>query len=372
MPIPITFDTSVLRSIRVDKPSAEYKLLQHLADSNKIQLLVPEMAAREWLSHLTKTCYDRLDELNAASNRLLKHQSLQGHPIIDGISNLNTCQSEANPTAKEHVLTWYKRKIMLLNLTSLAINPADLQSIIDNYFKGEPPFSSEKSRSDFPDAFVLAGVIRCYQDNPDTIFVCQDKNLSKAAINVGIQTVSSLPSLLRTDSIASLHRNTEFALKWETYYQEVAKSLIEQQESLSEIITGHVSNIICDHLINDPSIPEDNNEASVSSANVYKIEFDFKSAESYGEGLLSVPIEVEAELELEFYVFRSEAYEVPFWVSVSIGDFEKDHYFDAYGYQNGRFTGRLVLGFDDNIDAADIDLPTLDISIEDLDFEELL
>jgi hypothetical protein len=95
-------------------------------------------------------------------------------------------------------------------------------------------------------------------------------------------------------------------------------------------------------------------------------------AESLGEGLISVPISFEAEVELDFYVFRSEAFDVPDWVNVSMGDFEEDHYFEASGSRRARFNARLVLGFTDKVMAGQAKLGEAELSVDEVEFEEFV
>jgi hypothetical protein len=54
-------------------------------------------------------------------------------------------------------------------------------------------------------------------------------------------------------------------------------------------------------------------------------------------------------VELYFQVFRGDAYTVPEWVTVEDGDFETDHYFEAWG------SVRLRVSFDLAFEAITLD-----------------
>lgn len=68
---------------------------------------------------------------------------------------------------------------------------------------------------------------------------------------------------------------------------------------------------------------------------------------------------------MTFYVYRSDAFDLPEWVSVSGGDYEEDHYFEADGTREARYSARLVVGFDRSIMT---DLPRT-LKLADLKFE---
>lgn len=76
-----------------------------------------------------------------------------------------------------------------------------------------------------------------------------------------------------------------------------------------------------------------------------EVEFNWDEAYDYGGGWVSVPIAFQADLMLHFFVFRGDAFHVPDWVSIEMGDFEEDHSFEAEGERTFSCTANLSLKF---------------------------
>jgi len=369
-PIPIVFDTSVLHPVRPSDPPAELRLLQRLAAAGHVRLLMPEMAAREWLSQLTAPAASAVDRLGKAVADLIRQESIKDQDawartgiaealtrdVLDGLAQL--------PRA------WYEAKLHELGIAGIPLQDDDWRRVLDLYFGGRPPFGGPKSRKDIPDALVFTGALRTLGDDPRTVFVSADARLRRAFENEGGAVAASLPDLLRMDAIAALHSDPKFALWWEGHVAEVVASLRDEAVRLMELLSGNVPNAVCNQTVRHYEIPEDNHEAFVQSSDEPdEFEILWDEAESLGEGILSVPITFSAEILLDFMVFRADAFDVPDWVSVSIGDFERDHYFEADGYRVGRYEARAVLQLGPSAMDGDISLEDAEVSIQDAELE---
>jgi hypothetical protein len=259
-----------------------------------------------------------------------------------------------------------------LGLDVIELQPSDMRPVIEAYFGGMLPFSAKKAREDFPDALVLAGVMHVFQSHNDAIFACNDERLRRSAEAQGMTVAASVPEILKLKNIAALHTNTQFAVWWEGHF-DIVKSRIKRREAdILKDLENRLINEICTKTIEHPEIPEDNNEAWVASASILEISLDWEAAESFGEGLLSIPLQFEADVDLEFSVFRSDSFEVADWVKVFFGDFEEDHYFEACGSRRACYQARVVMEFSEALRNDEAEMDDAEFMIEDVKFDDFV
>jgi len=248
-----------------------------------------------------------------------------------------------------------------------------LSFAIDRYIAGQPPYASKRGRKDIPDALVLAGARRARNDEGTAIFVCGNERLRKAAEAEGLTVAESLTDALKLKAISSLHSNAKFALWWEGHLSEVVKTIEDDQEALDTLLQDILVNVVAGATLCQGDIPDDSHEAFVQCAGSFTdIKIKWDQAESLGEGLMSVPMSFETTIDLDFYVYRGDAFDVPDWVSVSYGDFEDDHYFEASGTREGRYTARLVLEFPEAAMEITPDLTEMEIAVEDAELDDFV
>lgn len=372
-PLPVVFDTSILTGIKVESPSPELQLLQRLQQSGKIELLVPEMAAREWLGQRAEPAQRALDQLLAALKDVQRHPSLAEQSVIKSFLDSKKTKELSPEVVSAASEKWHASRLRALGFTAIAFELGDLTFAIDRYIAGQPPYASKRGRKDIPDGLVLAGAFRARSGTKTAIFVCADERLRKAAEAEGLTVAESLPDALKLESISSLHSNAAFALWWESNLSQVVAAIKSDENALDALLQDSLVNVVASVTVRHGDIPDDNNEAFVQSAGPFTdIVIEWDQAESLGEGLVSVPMSFETTIELDFSVFRGDGLDVPDWVSVSYGDFEDDHYFEASGTREARYTARLVLEFPESVMKSSPDLSEIEIAIEDAELEDFV
>lgn len=375
-PLPIVFDTSILRRISVSKPSPEFRLLQRLAGAGKVELLMAEIVAREWFSQLTEPTIGAIDELAGAIRKIERQESIASTELISQLFEIGLHTPAVTTKLRADSAGWYRRQMASFGIRQIPHEDADAKAVLDDYFDGNNAFASRKSRKDFPDAFVYAATKRQFDIDSRSIFVCDDKALRNAISRQGVTTAASLQQLLEMQAIRSLHSNAAFALWWENNISSTIKGLkrLEEEEQwFTEFVTDTVSSELRGRAIHDDEIPSDDRRAIVEHAKVQNgIIYDWDDANSLGEGVLSVSITFTAVVELSFGVFRGECFNVPQWVDVSIGDFEEDHCFDASGSRLAHYTARFVLELHSEIMTLDIKDTMIEYSLEEIEFQEFV
>lgn len=228
-------DTSVL--LQEGLTSARMIELERCASSNKIELLVADVVAREFCTHLAA-------EARKAANAAAK--------AFDGIARRLYADGEAAKRAQAiagesaHIESelagafnntfdeWTRRcRARRLPFVAEAIH-----SVIDNYFEGRGAFSAPKQRKDFPDALILATVQTAIRDFPGLHCVVGDKHLRDACARCGASVYESLNAFFESPVGAELR--TAMAkeaeeLPAEVFFEAVSTWLRAATESIEEI-----------------------------------------------------------------------------------------------------------------------------------------
>lgn len=135
---------------------------------------------------------------------------------------------------------------------------------------------------------------------------------------------------------------------------------IEQNENDNSDVMHFISNNVGESIVwkpfSDPSIPDDNNEATVNSyGEAEGIELDFDEIAYYGNGQFGIPFSAKILVLADYYIFKSDYYcmdpereHVP-----SVTDHNK-HYFEAEEEFELCVSGLVSISVDrDNINLDD-------------------
>ncbi len=92
----------------------------------------------------------------------------------------------------------------------------------------------------------------------------------------------------------------------------------------------------------------------------------WKIAHEVGPGWLYVPFSFETDADLDMQVFRGDAFSVPDWVEVDLGDFEHDYYFEARGNRTLEIEGNISFRFTkEDLEAEKLKYPE-DVEVDDV------
>ena len=145
----------------------------------------------------------------------------------------------------------------------------------------------------------------------------------------------------------------------------------ENETELQSRISWEIGDYIIGSVITDGAIPDDNNEATISSfGDVESIELEMNNLLYYGSGSVGIPFELEIDVYAYYYLFKADYYGMEYPPSVSD---HNDHYFEAEDEFRATVQGIATVEFDrDNLDFNDfsnsLDLESLKIdSVESID-----
>lgn len=237
----------------------------------------------------------------------------------------------------------------------------------EGYFSGVAPYKEVKNRSDIPDAHIIASVAELSKDAPATYFVAGDKALYEAAKALsGVNAFQSLDDLIASPAIVQLRNELSAEKKWQKVKALVSDLSI--QEKAAEFVMSHGSELLEWLEISDDLIPGDNHAALIQAyGEPYAISTG--KVEDWGAGYLRCTVSYHVEALLSFSIFRGDAFDVPNWISVTVGDFEKDHYFEAEGYRELKIEAPVSIKIDIDAISSSSDEDIYEISIEESEAE---
>ena len=363
----IVCDTSILRGAGV--ASAPYQVLKGLVGAGLAEVYIPELVLEEYRTQWRDTVQSNvtaglkaLEALN--SDSLLSSKSLS--TVKQSLAELNDLDIES--LSGEYITSF----IQDTGFQAYPLTFEQAKTAWIRYFSGRLPSKRIKFRSDIPDAHVLAAVAEMREKTDQVLFVCADKLLREAGKDIdGVACFEDFDSLLESHFIGTYLTKWQLEEKWVSFKNSLDYNLVQKQ--VSDFVFEHGGGLLSYQEVHDAQIPEDNNTASITLYGEAE-EIEINDPRDWGGGFLRYTVTFFSECLLSFSVYRADAFDVPEWVSVTIGDPETDHYFDAEGYAvvivTVDVTVRINLNSsgdndDDLIDEISFDTNSLEMSLSE-------
>lgn len=327
----------------------EFRELASLVKAGDARVWTSTIVKEEWLtqrlSDFEKQRHKAQRELNAcfrffrASGLEIRDELWESMDHITGIFD----------TAREQFLN--KATSVLNELQPQYIDPTKEHTdwVFNAYFVGDAPFSEVKKRDDIPDAFILCALRDAVESvEKEVILVSNDGGLgSESAELRRVRVVQSLKALAQEPVVRDATQNLYMANEWALWLEEYLHRLGDHEASIIDEIDNEIVDLLAYKEIEHEAIPSDNTLAIITGVGEPKeVIIEWEDWESFGVGMVTFPVTIRLEALIDFDVFRMEAFNVPEGVSVSIGDFEKDHYFEAQGYVELQVDGRIYIEID--------------------------
>ena len=318
-----------------------------------MKLLVSEVAFHERRTQWREAYNNKLTKILAALGAIVQTTLMPQDvktKVQSAIDALPPASSADDLSIKVFTAAFDEHKIALIPLSL-----PQTKSAFDRYFDGKPPFKKIKHRDDLPDGFVLAAAEEILKDTPKLHCVCSDSELRTALASMnGTITFASVDELMKDASIIAAREGLEAEKRWQKLKLELTAEMLEH--AASEFVAKRQDALIAYKTVRSKEIPDDNHEALITMYNDPE-NLSFGDYEDFGSGWLSVPIEFETGVLIDFLVYRSDAFDVPEWVSVSYGDPEEEHYFEAQGNIRIRVSLTLAVHVDLSQETLNHDAP---------------
>ena len=337
---------------------AAFKRLCQLVNNGLVEIHLSTVVTKEWESQFAEEFAQLVEKAKVPMERLLRH------PWAERIHGYKTARRVAarlgDARINQIVTSRFKALLREMRADILPIGAHHGQSVVDGYFAGSFPFEKPKNREDFPDAFVF----QCAKDlaiqlDAELDCIIADKNLREKITQLdSMRVYQSINDFVQSEVVANLVGQQQVEQMWQAIFVQLSGQLPKQAEELM----GELEVLAADKLaftrISHPQIPDDNSEAFITG--VYEpieVKFQWDNIRNFGPGLITLPVAFECKAEIEFSVYRGDAYDVPPGVWVEEKDPEEYHYFDAGG--SVQLAVRCTLSLQFNIEGNEENPPAL-------------
>lgn len=367
--VAIVLDTSVLHNAGVS--SAPFQVLKGLVHAGLVRVFIPELAMEEF-----RTQWRDKNQSNVAQSvKALK--SLSGEALLPPsiVADAASLSDQLAMLDSEELSAQFAENY--LKESGFKVLPMSFDQAKDawrSYFSGNLPSKKVKHRPDIPDAHIVAALKEFLSKEATILFVSADKGQRESASLIeGIVCFDTLEATVKSPQLQPLIAKWKAEQKWQAVQETLP--FADVHERVRKFIEDNGGELLSWESVSDPSIPEDNHTAQIEVFGEPG-EIEISEPEDWGGGLLRYQATFFAECLLSFQVFRGDAFDVPEWVSVSIGDFEKEHYFDAEGYAvvvaTVDVTVRIKLDeeagdIDERIESMSFEIGSLELSLAPFD-----
>ncbi|WP_144241148.1 PIN domain-containing protein [Fimbriimonas ginsengisoli] len=357
-------DTNVLRSDPKRK-SAPFSVLGKLVQLDEVTIHLPDVASREFESHLVENHCAPLR--NAVANARNAMKSAGSHFPTDPAPIVDTLQSAVDGAARwitDEYAAWLKSHKVVLH--SVAYHHG--ANVVDGYFAGHSPFKHIKEREGFPDGFIFEVVKDLATTHKPLHIVTADKALKKAVGNL---------------AEVSQHASLETFVKLPDFHKalvgpELMPSLRKLENEILALVHSKMEAEVEGYSFSSRLIPSDDNEAVISMYDVpADIGLDWEEVEDFGGGVVAIPFSFEMEVYADFYIYKSDYYTMGLdeMESISVTSYDNDHYYEGQRIMNVEVTGRIAVTVDlDKFDGSPESLEKLltEDSVEVSEIEDVI
>lgn len=179
---------------------------------------------------------------------------------------------------------------------------SDSIKVFQDYFKGNPPFSSLKNRKDIPDAFIVQTLQKIAKHEP-LHFISEDENLRvKSAANPNIIGYPTYEAFFTSEVFKSIQVKFDEIKKSKHLLEKLVKRTSEIEDFVGETF-GEIFQYCGFH---DVYIPSKDNQCLIEEIIKINSISLVKSNTHYVGEFFYVPVEVVATCKVKYEVYTSE------------------------------------------------------------------
>lgn len=326
--IHIVLDTNIYRN-NPARDNLHFRALEKLSKAGLLCLHVPYVVLREFQTQQRDIYYKDLGKavsgLAGLSRRLLDEDILER--LASAKAELEGESENILSNAESQITKWADS--IGAKVHPLCLDQASLA--LEAYFQGKPPLKSVKNREDIPDSFIVQSILKLREDHNPIHVVAGDKKVEEAFVDEeSINTYGSLSDFIESDLIQNELKEVDLIDNIGLLVAAVQQFETESSE-IQYFLSSNIGESIVWKTFSDPSIPDDNHEATINCyGEAEDIELDFSEAGYYGNGQFGIPFSLRVTVLANYYIFKSDYYcmdpereHVP-----SVSD-HNDHYFEA-------------------------------------------
>ncbi len=344
--IHIALDTNIYRkNPQLDSP--EFKAIVFLAKNECICLHIPFFVENEFKSFIEAEQEKRIDTVISKLKKICNFAEFgpKTTRLRDVVEELIDSRNKIVSERGDAFIKW----ALKINAKRYALSEEETIDALNAYFHGTPPLKEPKVRKDIPDSFIYQSLLRINKKTPLHV-VIEDNKLRDACATAGMKCHSELTSLIESEEVKKLLQGkidggilNAFESQATEYLNNSKDLLLDKLEE--KLLSGEYS------LISGDFVPGESNEIYISGANRPHEIILGTRIEHYGNGLFVVDFEAKVELVYEYAVYKTDVMELDpkkFYL-----EYLNDHYFNVETTDEFKFTGRIELDYEIDLEAIE-------------------
>jgi hypothetical protein len=300
----VVIDSSVLLRDQQRKGES-FAVLNHLARSGLITIVLPAIVEREFVTHI-------IDSIDDGAKKIIRETRAISRCVDDmyykdSSSRFEEALAELIKQTKEGAERDFLEWQEFCNVKVVHNLPEDLLTVQDAYFNGNQGFKSPKNRDDFPDAFIYRVVDNWSRSADSVHFICGDKQLRDACSSLSrVQAHPDLMTFLSTESVQMLYVSA-------TGHLNVGKAKdLFNPKALEPTLHEQLLNYFLKHPIEAPNIPSDNHQGHLTViGDDLPPELHFASATYRSRSCISIPFRWQIRADVAFQMSREALDNLP-------------------------------------------------------------
>lgn len=167
----IVLDTNILHQEGLR--SRDMQMLSRLSKSHKVNVYIPELVKREYLS---KKIDLAKDDLLQVARRLdnIKKWIVPDNSISEDIREIERKFRELHQNVEEPIKVSFDTWVDEHDIIVVEFESINIDSVLNDYFSGDGVFRKAKNREDLPDAMILTTIKNIIEIEKDIIVVIKD------------------------------------------------------------------------------------------------------------------------------------------------------------------------------------------------------
>lgn len=376
--IHVLLDSSIYRGDPLRRRLA-FATLTGLCEKKLVALHVPTIVKREFTTNLVLEAEAILVEAVRSLNRLRRFGGPDNERAFVEASwkELQTFKGRYGQYSALSFDAWLRKT----NAIEHKIRPECLDDVLDQYFEGELPFRTIKSREDFPDAFICQVIRDVSAKELRLSVVIEDTNLRKAAANIpGVEVFGSLDLFIESPAVQDLFPEN-FVRKHEV---EILNLFRYTPFVFDQPITDGIESELLDTTISY-TIHDNQDEADIVDVEaVQNVKIDFTNAHYFGDSVFRLPFTARVRAVLDYFLMKSTYYSLShdetIFIQVQDSDWNESTMWVTQGCWLD-ISGELAISIDttelirksqDGILDKDTVLYESEISVDELDTPEIV
>ncbi|EGQ8118640.1 PIN domain-containing protein [Vibrio cholerae] len=366
--IDLVIDTNIYRkNPKLD--NSDFSVVKKLSGANYLKVKVPYVVLREFQTQQRELCKQDLDKSLSGINALLRRPL--STEKLDEIKAIKQTVEDSYDNTLEISENYFNNWLHSIGGMVIPLCEEQALNAMEAYFKGDAPLTGLKNREDIPDSFIVQAINKIIKISPKVVVIAEDAKVKNAfSDNDKVDCYEQLSDFIKTLPVQDKLKDIDLIADLPAIFKAI-NEFEENEAELQSRISRAIGDYIIGSVITDSTIPDDNNEATISSfGEVEDIELELDNLLYYGSGSVGIPFQLEIDVYAYFYIFKADYYAMGYRLSVSD---HNDHYFEAEDEFRVTVRGIATVKFDrDNLDFDDfsnsLDLESLIIdSVESID-----